>query len=51
MTSEIATAETAESVSEDEERTQAALEAALARCEDPEVAYHIRQALQHVQSP
>ncbi len=50
MTSETATTGTTESVSDTDERTETALEAALAQCEDSEVSYHIRQALQHIES-
>jgi len=39
-----------ESGAESDEQPAAALERALSECEHPEVAYHIRQALQHIES-
>jgi|GEM_PF-4440130 len=50
MPSDITASETSESGAESDEQPAAALERALSECENSEVAYHIRQALQHVES-
>jgi hypothetical protein len=50
MPSDIATSEAVEVGSADGEQPKKALERALSECENPEVTYHIRQALQHVET-